>query len=80
MNFSSIVSLDLRDVCTSKDCGERQEQSLEELFNPHPEKKPFHTNLSEGQDPFLRPNHTALHHQEVVIDLTIAREASLQTK
>lgn len=34
--------------------------------------------LSEGEEMFLGPDHTALHHEKVVIHFTIVREASLQ--
>lgn len=34
--------------------------------------------LSEGEDTFLSPDHTALHHDKVIIHFTIVREASLQ--
>lgn len=35
------------------------------------------TYLSEGEDTFLRPDHAALHHDKVIIHVTIVGEASL---
>lgn len=34
--------------------------------------------LSEGENAFLRPNQTALHHDKVIIHFTVVGEASLR--
>lgn len=34
--------------------------------------------LSEGEDPFLSPDHATIHHNKIIVHFTIAWEASLQ--
>lgn len=82
MNFSSMASLALRDVCTSKDWGRRKKKRKKTFLFPS-ESGPDYTlkvrlYLSEGEDTFLSPNHTAFHHDKIIVHFTVVWEASLQ--
>lgn len=83
MNLSSMDSLDLRDVCTSRDLHQEraEKNTLHYCCCSHRRvglQAPVMSHLSEGEHAFPRPHHAALHHDEVVVHFTIVRKPSLE--
>lgn len=83
MNLSSMDSLDLRDVCTSRDLHQERAEKNTLHYCCCSRRRvglqaPVMSHLSEGEHAFPRSHHAALHHDKVVVHFTVVRKPSLE--